>query len=121
MPIASLGASASLIPSFEHHGRETRTTEQRAALAQVAVSLPSDVEQTGHEEQGSDRMPDGIDGFGLTYDRRLQFVVDHSSNEVIVKVIDNTTDEVVRVLPPEELQRLHRGGMQEGSLLSERV
>ena len=39
--------------------------------------------------------------------RRLQFVVDHESNEVLVKVIDNETDKVIKVLPPEELQRLH--------------
>ena len=119
MPISSIGSSASLIPSIEHHARETRTTEQRAVISQVEVSLPGNDEQAGFEELVSDRAPAGIAG---TYNRRLQFVVDHNSNEVIVKVIDNTTDEVVRVLPPEELQRLHRG-LQEtmGSLLSERV
>jgi flagellar protein FlaG len=34
-------------------------------------------------------------------------VVDHDSQEVIVKVIDSQTDKVIKVLPPEELQRLH--------------
>jgi len=34
-------------------------------------------------------------------------VVDHSSNQVIIKVIDKETDKVVKELPPEELQRLH--------------
>jgi len=34
--------------------------------------------------------------------------VDHHSNEVIVKVIDKETDKVIKELPPEELQRLHR-------------
>jgi flagellar protein FlaG len=27
--------------------------------------------------------------------------------EIIIKVIDNETDKVIKVLPPEELQRLH--------------
>jgi len=40
--------------------------------------------------------------------RKLQFVVDHGSNEVIVKVIDKDTDKVIKEIPPEELQRLHR-------------
>jgi len=39
--------------------------------------------------------------------KKLQFVVDHGSNQVIVKVIDKETDKVIKELPPEELQRLH--------------
>jgi flagellar protein FlaG len=45
---------------------------------------------------------------GNALNKKLQFVVDHSSNEVIVKVIDKETDKVIKVIPPEELQRLHR-------------
>jgi len=45
---------------------------------------------------------------GAAFNKKLQFVVDHGSNEVIVKVIDKETDKVIKVLPPEELQRLHR-------------
>jgi len=45
---------------------------------------------------------------GDAFNKRLQFVVDHRSNEVIVKVIDKETDKVIKELPPEELQRLHR-------------
>lgn len=41
------------------------------------------------------------------FSKRLQFVVDQNSNQVIVKVIDKDTDKVIRELPPEELQRLH--------------
>ena len=43
----------------------------------------------------------------FVFNRKLQFVVDHNSNQVIVKVIDKETDKVIKVLPPEELQRLH--------------
>jgi len=42
------------------------------------------------------------------FNKKLQFVVDQRSNEVIVKVIDKETDKVIKELPPEELQRLHR-------------
>jgi len=48
-----------------------------------------------------------LEKIGLAFNRRLQFVVDHSSNQVIIKVIDKETDKVVKELPPEELQRLH--------------
>ncbi|MDR0513071.1 MAG: flagellar protein FlaG [Treponema sp.] len=43
------------------------------------------------------------------FGRRLQFEVDHESQDVTIKIIDRQTDRVIRVLPPEELQRLHRG------------
>ena len=56
------------------------------------------------------------------FNRKLQFVVDHNSNQVIVKVIDKETDKVIKVLPPEELQRLHRNLKESnGFLFDERV
>jgi flagellar protein FlaG len=44
----------------------------------------------------------------VAFNKKLKFVVDHNSYEVTVKVIDPVTDKVIKILPPEELQRLHR-------------
>ncbi|MCL2764905.1 MAG: flagellar protein FlaG [Treponema sp.] len=49
-----------------------------------------------------------LEKIGSALNKKLQFVVDHNSNEVIVKVIDKETDKVVKIIPPEELQRMHR-------------
>jgi len=49
-----------------------------------------------------------LEQIGQAFNKKLQFVVDHGSNEVLVKVIDKDTDRVIKVIPPEELQRLHR-------------
>ena len=58
----------------------------------------------------------------LVFDRKLQFVVDHNSNQVIVKVIDKETDKVIKELPPEELQRMHNNLKETiGFLFDERV
>lgn len=43
----------------------------------------------------------------LAFNKKLQFVINHESNEITVNVIDPDTDKVIKVLPPEELQRLH--------------
>ena len=51
---------------------------------------------------------DELEHISLAMNRRLKFIVDHESREVIVKVIDPETDKVIKVLPPEELQRLHQ-------------
>jgi len=121
MPIASIGASANLIPPLELPVRETRSPEQRDTVVEVTASLPGSGERSGSEERESNRMAVDIASSGQALNRRLQFVVNHQSNEVLVKVIDSSTDEVVRVLPPEELQRLYRKQGTNGSLLNEQV
>ena len=58
----------------------------------------------------------------LVFNKKLQFVVDDQSNQVIVKVIDRDTDKVIKELPPEELQRLHSNLRETiGFLFDERV
>ena len=48
-----------------------------------------------------------LEQIGIAFNRRLKFIIDQESREIIIKVIDNETDKVIKVLPPEELQRLH--------------
>jgi len=48
-----------------------------------------------------------LERFGDAFNKKLKFVVDQGSNQVIVKVIDTDTDKVIKELPPAELQRLH--------------
>ena len=48
----------------------------------------------------------------------IQFVVDHESHEVTVKVIDRASGEVVRTIPPEELAKYaHESEMNPGAIL----
>jgi flagellar protein FlaG len=70
----------------------------------AAGSAPAEKSSPRQEIQDVAR---NLEQISLSFNRRLQFVVDHKSNEVTVKVIDKTTDKVIKVLPPEELQRLH--------------
>jgi flagellar protein FlaG len=63
-----------------------------------------------------------LERISLAMNRRLKFEVNHESHDVIVKVIDGETDKVIRVLPPEELQRLHDSIRETiGFLFDERV
>jgi flagellar protein FlaG len=76
----------------------------------VRLSPPA-VKNAEAEKNPADRhiqdMVQNLEQISLSFNRRLQFVVDHKSKEITVKVIDKTTDKVIKVLPPEELQRLH--------------
>ncbi|MDR0502318.1 MAG: flagellar protein FlaG [Treponema sp.] len=63
-----------------------------------------------------------LERVSLVFNKKLQFVVDHNSNNVVVKVIDKETDKVIKELPPEELQRLHSNLKETiGFLFDERV
>jgi len=70
--------------------------------------LPGNSSQGAYKPQEITRVAADIERVGQTFNKKLQFVVDQQSQEVIVKVIDKETDKVIKVLPPEELQRLHR-------------
>ncbi|MDR1352922.1 MAG: flagellar protein FlaG [Treponema sp.] len=48
-----------------------------------------------------------LERVSFALNRKLRFMVDYKSHEVTVKVIDPETDKVIKILPPEELQRLH--------------
>ena len=39
--------------------------------------------------------------------KKLKFYVNKELNQVVVKVIDSTTDKVIKEIPPEEIQNLH--------------
>jgi uncharacterized FlaG/YvyC family protein len=41
--------------------------------------------------------------------RKLRFVVNHETSDVTINVINSETNEVIRVLPPEELRRINSG------------
>ena len=59
---------------------------------------------------------------GLAFNRRLQFSVDDKSNEVVVKVIDQETEKVIKEIPARELQIVHERIKEAlGLLIDERI
>ena len=71
------------------------------------ASLPGS-DASGPKAQKYNTATADLEKVSLAFNKRLQFVVDNQSNEVIIKVIDRETDKVIKELPPEELQRLHK-------------
>jgi flagellar protein FlaG len=68
------------------------------APEQVPVNTPDiDIE----------RIAEDLQVVSHAFNRRLQFSVNRDLNQVVVKVIDQTTDKVIKELPSEEIQRLH--------------
>jgi flagellar protein FlaG len=85
---------------------QAKSVELRsAAIEKIQAALPGthDFKPVNIQETAAD-----LERVTLAFNKKLKFVVDHQSHEVTVKVIDPQTDKVIKVLPPEELQRLHR-------------
>jgi flagellar protein FlaG len=81
---------------------QIRTAEQRAAIEKFESSLPGNRDMVDIKTTAAD-----LERISLAFNKRLKFMVDYKSHEITVKVIDPETDKVIKVLPPEELQRLH--------------
>ena len=77
--------------------------EQKAA-ERIEASLPGREKPPAPDLQ---KTTSDLEQISLAFNRRLKFVVDQESREILIKIIDNETDKVIKVLPPEELQRLH--------------
>ncbi len=109
MTISSIASGTSFAPQPELPKlQQARVSEQKAAIDKFVASLPGNGENLNTAQLDIHRVAADIEQVSQTFNRKLQFVVDHKSQEVIVKVIDRNTDKVIKVLPPEELQRLHR-------------
>ena len=48
-----------------------------------------------------------IERVTLAFNKKLKFHVDFHTKDVIINVIDTDSGKVIKVLPPEELRRLH--------------
>jgi flagellar protein FlaG len=44
-----------------------------------------------------------LERISLVFNKKLKFVEDYQSREIVVKVIDSETDKVIKELPPKEL------------------
>jgi len=106
MPISSINSG--FAPAREFPGIHVKSEKQQAAANAIIASLPGNNRQVDSDSQNIRRVAADIAQVSQTFNKKLQFIVDHQSNEVIVKVIDKSTDKVIKILPPEELQRLHR-------------
>ena len=120
MPISSIGTVTDYAPVHDFRTVQVKSAEVRATVEKLTASLPGNGD--GRVPAELDNLAADIESVGQAFNKKLKFVVDHRSNEVIVKVIDGNTDKVIKVIPPEELQRLHRKLKETiGFLFNERV
>jgi flagellar protein FlaG len=129
-----VGSRVNLVPRQELPQDKGAVRHQQMMAQARAAKIKADAFENFESSLPGNREPaDGnpldlnaaaadLERISLAFNKKLQFVVDHRSHEVTVKVIDAETDKVIKVLPPEELQRLHNRIKETiGFLFDERV
>ena len=108
MSISSVSSGLSYSPMLELPETKVKFEKQRIDTDALAALVPGNDQHRDSASPGIRRVAADIAQVSQAFNKKLQFVVDQNSHEVTVKVIDKATDKVIKVLPPEELQRLHR-------------
>lgn len=103
MSVASVGARVDPVPLQEF---QFTSQKPRVQMESVPENQPKHHPIESATQELHSAAAD-LERVGLAFNRKLQFIVDHQSHEVIVKVVDPETDKVIKVLPPEELRRMH--------------
>jgi flagellar protein FlaG len=88
--------SAKRPPSVSNQAAADSAATAKAAAA-MAASTPAELRTAIHDLQ---RVSEA-------FNRRLSFSINEKLGQVVVKVIDNDTDKVVREIPPTELQHVY--------------
>jgi flagellar protein FlaG len=129
MQIAALPAGSGIAPVVQELPQEKAVLKARAEAQQrAAAALENFQSNLPGQNAGQVRSEEiraataELEQVSLAFNRKLKFFVDHDSQQILVKVIDSQTDKVIKVLPPEELQRLHNRIKETiGFLFDERV
>jgi len=105
MQVAALGNG---IPQAElsHERIAAKAAQVKAAGHEAAVDVAQESLSGSQKKLPPEIMAD-IERITVAFNKKLKFEINHQSNDIIVKVLDPETDKVIKVLPPEELQRLH--------------
>jgi flagellar protein FlaG len=82
-------------PPLPHEARQLRA-------GQVAHTSAPAVSQAYLETAARD-----LERVSAAFNRRLSFHLNEKLGQVVVKVIDNDTDKVIREIPPSELQHVY--------------
>jgi len=83
-----------------------QTVQMVAKDSQVAKAKAGDVMKT-EPPISMEAILGELASVSAAFDKRLSFSLNEKIDQVVVKVIDNDTDKVIREIPPAELQHVH--------------
>ncbi|WP_148715879.1 flagellar protein FlaG [Chitinolyticbacter meiyuanensis] len=108
MQISPIPAQANSGPALTEQASRRPDSQTSSAQAAVsAIAVPSDAVQATDAIQSGDELKDAVKKLNetaqaLSNSSALNFSIDNDVNAVVVKVVDSSTDEVIRQIPSEE-------------------
>jgi flagellar protein FlaG len=93
---------------------------ENEALKQAAVQ--AEKKQNAVTKEEMDRFIRKVLKDASLFNRGLKYSISRETNEVIVKVVDKSTNKVIKEIPPEALQRLQKSLKEQlGLLIDEKI
>jgi flagellar protein FlaG len=99
LDVSSIQTTSPIAAEGTKHAQASANQEAaiKAAEARTLESMPADLRTAIRD----------IQRVSEAFNRRLSFSINEKLGQVVVKVIDNDTDKVVREIPPTELQHVY--------------
>lgn len=111
MNVSSVGQNLAMDGRFNNSGKaaavSTKSTEPikmadvpMADAAQVVQNITENIAQVKEDVKQLQRLSDAVMG------RKVTFSVNQELNQVVVSIIDPTTDRVIKEIPSQDIQKL---------------
>lgn len=111
MHIDGIGGSTAITTSINNRTdhSQNQVVVRKPAVNENRQAEKRQIEENNHVEERKFSEQDVIDVIQrankefVVYDRKFEFSIHEKTKQIMVKVIDATTDEVIRELPPEKV------------------
>lgn len=111
MNVSSIGQNLAMDGRFKNSGRTATVSVKPAApikpvetpmadAAQVVQNITENIAQVKEDVKQLQRLSDAVMG------RKVTFSVNQELNQVVVSIIDPTTDRVIKEIPSQDVQKL---------------
>lgn len=109
-PLDAIGSidvsSVQQVDRYAPHPREGESIPKDVTPERVGQESEKTVHEKTAERERVKKIADRLNRMSRVFDRRIQFEVPSDSEDVIVKIIDRETGQVIRQIPPPELVKL---------------
>lgn len=109
--ISTVLSGAAALPAATSRPHSPVSSESpAAALPAVAVGkvLPSDAQPAAAKEAELAQVVKDLNSYAQAVQREVQFSIDKDSGQMLIKVIDSKTKELIRQMPTEEALAIDR-------------
>jgi len=108
----SIKNQTQISPSLPHLKTTSVNKTQKREMDTQLIDIQYDPEEAFNLPM--DKLRESIDEIiqdfrhlAHAYNKRLDFNLDSESGEIVVKIIDKSTDKVIKEVPPKELLKVH--------------